>query len=288
MKKLLFISLIACSFNVHADPLQNCQQALNSGDFAAAAQAGMQAAGFEGAMCKGRALLAMHDASGAISAFGEAEKNAKEPLEQMLAITHLARADRLAGKTDEALDNYERSLKIAQKIEHKQGMMVNFNESGEVLKDKGETSKAIDRFKQAYTFAANNNERSECHQHIASGYTQLGDYDKAIEYQLKSVLLEESNGDADHYLNAKLELAAIETLAKDYPRAQKELSDSLKIAKDGGSPYWEARTLLYQGRLEKARGNADQAKATLKNALDISNKIGANDLSSEINTEIQK
>lgn len=285
-KTLLFLTMLLPGIALADDALQACQKALGAGDYAQAAQLGQKAGGYAGAMCRGKAQLAAEDFTNAAATFGEAEKSTQEPFEQMLAITFLARASQGAGKTDEALGHYERSLKIARQIKQSQALMINLNEIGQLLQEKGQTKPALDRFLEAAPYAANDNERSECDQLIASAYNQLGDHDKAIEYQLKSVLMEERSGDADHFLNAKLELAAISTKAKDYPRAQKELEESLKIAQNAGSEYWQARTMLYQSRLERARGNAEQAKILLNNALDIANKIGAESLSGQISSEL--
>lgn len=289
MKKTVLLYLMTLpALALADDALQACQKALAAGNFAQAAQTGQHATGFDGAMCKGKAQLAMNDFTNAATAFSEAENSAKEPFDKMLAITFLARASQGAGKTDEALGQYERSLMLAQQTKQNQALMIDLNEIGQLIQSKGETKEALERFLQAAPYAANDNERSECSQLIASAYSQLGDHDKAIEYQLKSVLMEERSGDADHYLNAKLELAAISTAAKDYPRAQKELDESLKISQNAGSEYWQARTMLYQSRLERARGNGEQAKTLLKNALDISNKIGAESLAGQISTELKQ
>ncbi len=269
------------------DSLQDCRKALNEGDYAKAAQFGQKAGGFDGAMCAGRALLASNDASGAVTAFSFAEKNAHDAFDQMLAITFLARASQAAGKSDEALGHYQRSLKIAQQSGQKQVIMVNLNESGQLLLEKGDAKAALEHFLQAYPNAANDNERAEGNELIASAYRQQKDYDKAIEYQLKSVLQQQRSGDPDHYLNAKLELADIATAAKDYTRSQKELDESMKVAQSAGSDYWQARTMLYRSRLERARGNADQVKSLLNEALELSNKIGAKSLSERISAELK-
>jgi tetratricopeptide (TPR) repeat protein len=270
------------------DNLQDCRNALSQGNYAQAAQFGQKADGYDGAMCAGRALLSADDAQGAVTAFSRAETSAHDTFEQMLAITFLARAHQAAGKGDEALGHYQRSLKIAQQAGQKQAIMVNLNESGQLLLAKGDAKSAVENFKQAYPNAANDNERAECNELIASAYRQLQDYDKAIEYQLKSVLLQERSGDPDHFLNAKLELADIATAARDYKRSQKELDESMKTAQSAGSDYWQARTMLYRSRLERAMGNADQAKTLLNNALDLSNKIGAKALSEKISAELKQ
>lgn len=286
-KTLLFCFAFFPAFGHAEDALQSCQKAFAAGDYPHAVQYGRQAGGFDGAMCAGRALQAQGDYAGSAASFAEAERGAREPFEQMLAITFLARANRAAGKVDKAIGHYERSLKIATEIKEKQAQMINTNEIGQLLLAKGDKQGALKRFKEAYPLAANDNERSECNQNLAAAYSQLGDYDHAIEHQLKSVVLEERSGDNDNYLNARLELGAIATVAKDYARAQKELEESLNLARNGGSAYWEAKASLYFGRLERARGNNEHSQALFKHALELANKMGAQALSGEISAELK-
>jgi tetratricopeptide (TPR) repeat protein len=286
---LLLLLLPLFGVNAHAaDNAQECEKALAAGNYADAAKSGYLAGGFTGSMCAGRALLASDDAAGAAAAFAAAEKSARDGFEQMLAITFLARASRDAGNADAALSHYERSLKIAEQIDAKQGIMVNLNESAQVLQNKGNPQQALERYQRAYQVAANDNERAETNRLIASAYRDLKDYDKAIEYQLKSMLAQQRSGDPDQFLEAKLELADIAVAAGDYSRAQKELEESLKISESAGSEYWRARTMLFQARLEAARGNAERAKQLRQDALALANKIGAKALAAQISTESGK
>lgn len=288
-KHHLFIALL-CYINVlHADDsVQGCKKALESGDYQRAVQIGLQAKVAEGALCAGRAQQAQGDLIGAASAYSDAERLAQGPFERMLAITFLARANRDAGKMGDALGHYARGLKIARELGEKQAQMINLNESGEVLLSSGDAQAALDRFREASTLAANDNERSECNQLMAAAYGRIGEHDKAIEFQLKSVLQEERSGTPDAYMNARLELSAIYVLAKEFSRAQKELEDVMDKARNAGSSYWESRTLLYVSRLETARGKPELARSQLKRAADLAASAGAKDLGRQIESELQR
>jgi tetratricopeptide (TPR) repeat protein len=287
-KTLLFCLAFSCGFAYAENALQSCQKAFAAGDYPHAAQYGLQAGGFEGAMCAGRAQQAQGDYAASAASFAEAERNTREPFDQMLAITYLARATQAAGKVDEAIGHYERSLKIAREVKEKQAQMINLNEIGQLLLAKGDKQAALKRFKEAYPLAANDNERSECNQRLAAAYSQLGEHDRAIEHQLKSVVLEERSGEDDNYLEARLELGAIAIQAKDYARAQKEIEESLKLAHNGGSTYWESKALFYLGRLEKALGNNEHAQALFNQALELANKMGAKALSGQISAVLKE
>lgn len=241
--------------------------------------------GFDGAVCRGHALVAQNKPAEALSAYAEAEKLATEPFEKMLAITFQARANRAAGKTELAISLFQKGFQAAKLANSAQGQWINLNERAELQLTINQAKQALEGFTLGYTFAGNANERAESDRLIASAYKKLGDYDHAIEYQLKSSVLERSNGDLNHYLLATLELASLRTLAKNYVQAQKNLDEALGQAKAANSEYWEARTLLYQARLEKAQDRDNQAQALLQQASTLAQKVGDADLGNEIAAE---
>ena len=287
MNKLLAIFLAALPVVCMAqDALQNCRDSLASGDYAAAIKSGQQAEGFDGLMCMGRAQSASGDYAGASGTFTQAGKSAREPFEQMLALTFLARASQGLGKSDDALEQYAQSLKIARQIKQRQGQMIDLNESGQILQSRGDLKRALEYFQEGYLNAANDNERAECDHLIAFAHSQLGDHDKAIEYQLKSLMLEERSGDFEHYISAKLDFAEVLMKAKDFVRAQKELDESLPVAQSVSSVYWEAKITLYFSRLKKLQGDNGQAKALLDRARDLAKKSGDADLIQMVSSEL--
>lgn len=283
MRKILFITLTALFpiISQAEEPLQACQKALEAKDFASAAQTAASQNSYDGAMCVGHAQHAMGDYSAAELSFTKAEKLITDKFSSMLAITFLARSAHAAGKPDEALTHYERSLKLAEEINLSQGKWTNLNEIGQIYQEKKNYKIALEHFKDAHSFASNDNERSESNQLIALAYHQSGDNDQAVVYQLKSTMLEERSGDADQFLNAKLKLALYAMDGKDYKRSNNELSYIIKVSKEVKSIYWEARATLYQSQLERLLGNLDNSKALLKSATSLANKSGIQSLIKE-------
>lgn len=267
------------------DALQNCRESLSKGDYSSASRSGRQAGGFDGLMCSGRAQLSSGNYAGALDAFLEAGKQTQNPFSQMLVATFQARASNALGKPDDALALYAQSLEIARRIGQKQALMINLNESAKILQARGEIKPALERFKEAYLNAANDNERSECNHFLAFAYMQSGDFDKAIEHQLKSVVLDERSGDANQYIRSKLDFSEILMKSKNIARAQKELDESLKIARSVESLYWEVKVSLYSSRLLKLSGNPDQSKALLEKARELARSSGDEDLIKEASSE---
>lgn len=290
MKKLVLSALLALVpvASQAGSLLEACQRALEANDYAVAAKTASQQSGYEGVMCAGRALLAIGDHAAAESTFAQAEKLAADKYSGMLAITFLARSAYSSGKPDEALAHYERSLKLAREINMQQGQWVSLNEMGQIYQGRKDFKTAIELYKKASPVASNDNERSESNQLIAAAYHQSGDDDHAIEYQLKSTVLEERSGDANQYLRAKLQLAGYATSAKDYTRSNKELDDVVNVSREVGSVYWEARATFFLSRMEKLRGNLEKSATLLKAASDLANKSGIKSLIDEVGLETQR
>lgn len=274
MTRILYPCLLLFALNSAAaeDPARQCKESPSPEDES---------------LCLGKAFLATGKTAEALKALQNAEAMASDPFQKVVAVLFLARALSAADKPDEAMAQYQRALKLAAEVKNKQAQMMSLNEIGTLYLARKETQQALEHFLAAYPFAANDNERSECHQNIASAYHALRDFDHAIEYQLKSVLMEERSGEGSGYLNARLNLSAYFSDARDYTRAQKEVDEVLAIARNASSPYWEARTLLYLGRMEKSRGNPEKGLEHLRTAAALADKLGMKELRAEIDAEIK-
>lgn len=256
------------------EDMHGCHAALQRADFSSAVRLGREAGSYEGLLCVGKAQLANGDSTGAATTFADLAKIADTPSRQLVAMVFRARAAKASGGVQQALDFYEHALMLARSLGQRQSILVTLNESGKILQANGNPQGALDRFREAYGYAANDNERAECNHLMAEAYSALGNHDKAIEHQLKSVMLEERSGDLDHYLAARMALAAISLQARDFNRAQREIEESLPVAQVNASPYWEARILLQSARLEQARGSMERSKNQIDRARAIAQQLG--------------
>ncbi len=266
----------------------SCATALASGDYAKAAEAGRNPQGFTDTMCLGKALRAQGKYSEAAQVFADAEKAAPGGFEHVMAVIYQARTMHDAGQTPQAMSTYKHCFDLATKENIRQGQLVCLNEPGQILLDQHDPKAALARFEQATPLIANDNERAEWNELQAAAYRQMADYDHAIEHQLRATTEQRSSGDMNHFVNATLELAAIRTDAKDYNAAQRNIDEALDQAKSANSDYWQAKTLLYQGRLEKAKGNASQAQALFTQSSELANKVGEPTLISDIALELKQ
>ncbi|HEY7986180.1 MAG TPA: hypothetical protein VIE17_04555 [Methylophilaceae bacterium] len=289
MNKIILLSILTLGTSAAwADSAPSCQTALAAGNYAKAAEAGRNPQGFADTMCLGKALRGSGKYDEALPVFTDAEKTAPGSFEQVMAVIYQARTMRDAGQSQQAMSVYQRCMDIAVKEKSRQGQLVCLNEPGQMLLDQHDAKGAIERFKQAYPLNANNNEKANSNELLAAAYRQLGDYDHAIEHQVKATTEQRSDGTLSDFVNATLELAAIRTEAKDYNGAQRNIDEALDQSKTANSDYWEAKTLLYQGRLEKAKGNTAQAQTLFTQSSALANKVGEPTLINDIAQELKQ
>lgn len=272
--KLYVVSIGLLSTYSAAVSAESCNALLASGKLESAIEAGRKQADAEGWICVGRALGANEKYADALAAFKKAEGLATSPYEQVMIAISTARTIRDSGDTEQAIAAYQHGFTLSTQLKQRQGQLVNLNEMGQLLLTGNDAKAALERFIQAYSYAANDNERAESNELIALAYRALGDYTHAVEYQLKGVSLERRSGELGSYLYAALELADLRLLCKDYRAARKDAGEALTIAKDAQSDYWTARSLLVLGKLEIAEGDPLAGKNTLQQSLVLAQKVG--------------
>jgi tetratricopeptide (TPR) repeat protein len=286
MKKLLPILSILFSVPAFAGA-DSCEQALDAGNAAAAVSAARQAVKNdrdprEAYLCLGRAHEELGQFDEALSALQTAEKLALQPQDRMTAITLQGNVLRSASKPAEAVVQYRRSLEIALAEKNTAFERIDRNQMGSALQEGGDAAAALEQFQQGLKVAANDNDRADSHGRIAAAQSLLGQHDKAIEHQLKSVLYEEKAGDFNHYANAMLELGRICLVGKQYADAEKWLNKFLGTIAEAGDSYWQARTRFLLAQVKSARGEGSAAREQWLQARAMAERIGARQLLAEI------
>lgn len=287
-KPLLVIGLFLFTNSALADGVEGCNQALEAGD-AAKAMTQVQAAlpgavnKREAYLCLGRAagVLGRHDE--ALTALQSAEKLSAQPMERIIALTLLGNQYREAENTPQAIEAYRKGLEIARAEKNTGFELIIVNQLGAALEKSGEAAGALEQYQLGLKLAANDNERADSHARIAAGHSLLGQHDKAIEHQLKSVLFEERAGDFNHYAYANIELGRICLVAKQYADAEKWLGKFLGAIAEAGDSYWQAKARLMLAQVKLAKGAGNEAKDEFSQARAMAQRIGANQLLGEIN-----
>jgi len=288
---ITFISLILLSFNSYSEGLSDkisaCTLALNKGDAVTALNRADEALKLnptnrDALLCQGRALGAQGKYNEALSALQQAENQSKEPFDKVISNLLIGNLQKENQKNVEAIASYEKSLGICKTEKNDKFARISHNLIGEAHAQNKDYNAALTSYTAGSGLAMNDNERADSYERLAATYKALGQYDAAIEYQLKGMLMQKKAGTLDQYANASLELGQIYILARDYPGAEKTLSKFLQFAKENGGAYYEAKASLYLAQSKAASGDLTSAKTLLADARNIAKNVGDKDLMGEI------
>lgn len=270
-----------------ATKITGCNQAISEGDaskaLALAEQVlSQQANNRDALMCKGRAYGGTGKTKEALEALQAGEKLSQKPLDRIIALTLIGNVYKSAREVDAAMQAYQKSLELSRNERNTRFERINLNLIGEAQVGSQRLDKALESFLAGGKLAANDNERADNYARIADVYNKQGRHDQAIEYQVKTVLMQERSGDADSFAGATLELGRMYSDANDYVNAEKYINKIVKLGKDQGGPYWEAMGYYYLAKSKARQGQESEARSLLQEAQQISDELGARVLSEEI------
>lgn len=283
----LFAGIPAQAADTLTAKIDQCDRAVSAGDTAKALALSQEVLGQEAnnraaLLCKGRAYGASGNHQEALVALQDAEQLSPTPLDQIVALTLMGNVQKSAGDFDAAMQTYQQSLALAKREANGQLQRININLIGEIQLATQHLDQALENFLAGSKLAANDNERADNYARIADVYNKQGKNDQAIEYQVKTMIMQEQSGDADSFAGATLELGRMYSDAKDYVNADKYFNKIIQLAKDQGGPYWEAMGYYYQAKSRVIQGQSAEARSLLTHARQISDQIGARHLNEEV------
>ena len=293
LRVFLFAVMVAASTLAQAgdesvaENIAACNRAIGEGDASKALAFAelvlkQDKANRQALLCKGRAHGGTGQFDQAINALMAAEKLSTTPMEHIIALTLIGNVQKSAQHYPEALAAYQQSLELAKSANDANFQRIDLNLIGDTLVASGDLKGGLQHYLQGSTLAANDNERADGFARIASTYSSLQQHDQAVEYQLKAVMMQERAGDLDQFCDANLELGRIYTSAQDYPNAEKYIQKVIKLAKDQGGAYWEAKGYYYLAQAKAASKHPEEARQLLADAQHITQDIGAERLGDEI------
>jgi tetratricopeptide (TPR) repeat protein len=292
-----FISLFFICINAYAvdvsDKVTACTFAINKGDFATAVSVSAELLKLapnnrDGLLCKGRALGAQGKYDEALSALGLAEKNSQPGFDKIISYIFIGNLHKANNKNAEAIASYEKSLKICESENNEKFKRITLNLIAEAHAQNNDFAAALTNYLAGAKLANNDNERADSYERLAATYSALGQYDSAIEYQLKGVLMQSKAGTLDQYAIASLTLGEIYGKAKEYANAEKTYTKLIQFSQDNGGAYYEAKASYGLAQIKALRGDTSNAKTMMAEAFKMAKNIGENDLATEIETSIKK
>lgn len=285
----LFLFSLSATANTAevAEKLGECNAALSKGDFNKAINSASDLLKIEpknhnGLQCKGRALGAQGKYVEAVSELESSAANTTDAFEQIIAYLFLGNLHKENNKNTEAIAAYEKSINICAIEKNDKYKRISLNLMGEAQVQNKDLNAALSSNLTGLKLAMNDNERADSLERVAATYKALGQFDLAIEYQLKGVNMQKKAGTLDQYANANLALGDIYIATKDYVNAEKTFVNLAKFSNDQGGAYFEAKADVGVARTKIASGDMAAAKVYVEKAKTIAKNTKDNALAQEI------
>jgi tetratricopeptide (TPR) repeat protein len=289
---LFLLSFNANSAEMPAD-VKACNEAVNKNDANTALKYAetileKDNTDYEGLLCKGRALNLQGNYTDALSSMELAAQSAKDPFSKVISYILIGNLHESNNKTEAAIASYQKSLEISVKSDNRVYTRINHNLIGDAYFKAKDLNAALDSYTTSTHLAKNDNERAESFERLAKTYNALGNHDKAIEYQLKTVVMQKQAGSLTAYAESSLLLGQYFIAAKEYGHAERHYKKLAEFAKANGGAYYEAEANFGLAEAMFANGDKAGAKTLFVNAANQAKKIGAEALAGEIDAAQKK
>lgn len=288
---IIFILLIINNSNATATEAvalaTQCTEALRSGQTdkaLAAAEAALKQdnSHVDAMLCKGRTLGALGKYADAENTLTQAGKHAKANNDAGVAALLLGNLHKANQQYAKAIASYQQALPLFHPQNNQRYVYLAHLFLGESEALTQDYNAALASYQAANKVANNDNERAESHARIASIYAVLGQYDGAIEQQLKSTMMQKKAGTLDEFAQASLQLGQYYLQAKDYKNATVALNRIREFAKANGGAYYEAKANLLLAQNATAADEPGAAKTYFADAESLAKSVNDKDLNAEI------
>ena len=277
---LLILFSVSFSNNIFSKEInKSCDDLLNDNKFEEALKTKKNE--YKSAFCHGQVNLKLHHYDDAFNDFKLADKLAKNDIDHSMANLLEGITLKEANKLDEALLHLKNSIERTQP--NKTFRRLYLIEIGEILLLLAKYEDAANSFLDAYGLAANDDERAFNLDRIAFAYASMGNFTKAIEFELKANLAFERTGLLSEYADSGINLALYYLEVNDLIPAERTLLKFEKLARENGGMYYLAKALYAQSKYYKRKSNLELSKSKFDEANKIANDIGAEDLKALFN-----
>lgn len=271
---LIILSIFFSNNIISKEINKSCDELLRENKYEEALKT--KKAEYKAAFCHGQAHLKLHHYDDALNNFKLANKLAKNDIDHAMADLFEGISLKEANKLDEALLYFKNS--ISRTDVNKTFKRLNLVEIGEILLLLTKHEEAANSFLEAYRLAANDDERAFNLDRVAFAYASMGNFTKAIEYELKANLAFERTGLLGEYADSGINLALYYIEVNDLIPAERTLLKFEKLARENGGMYYLAKVLYAESKYYKKKSNHELSKSKLDEANMIANDIGAEDL----------
>ncbi len=166
------------------------------------------------------------------------------------------------GNFTEALDYYNRSLKIMYEISNKEGIAICLNNIGFIYDNQGNITMALDHYSKSLKIQeqiGNKRGIAQSYNNIASIYEHQHDIEKALEYYNNSLKIKNTIGDKAGTATTLNNIGHVYVIKQDYNKALLYFEKSLEIHTEIKNKNGICTALNNIADIYKNEGNYDKA-----------------------------
>jgi len=181
------------------------------------------------------------------------------------------------GEWERAIEYYERSLTIKDKVGDEHGMAVTFNNLGLLYQDRGEWERAIGYYERSLAIderVGDEHGMSTTFNNLGSVYQARGEWERAIECYARNLAILEKVGDEHGMAIAFNNLGEVYRVKRESERAMEYYERSLAILEKVGDEHRMSITFNNLGFVYKDKGEWERALEYYERSLAIDEKVG--------------
>jgi tetratricopeptide (TPR) repeat protein len=181
------------------------------------------------------------------------------------------------GEWERAIEYYERSLAIKEKVGDEHGMAPALNNLGSVYKAKGEWERAIEYFERSLAIwekVGDEHGMASTLNNLGSVYQDKGEWERAIEYYERSLAICEKVGDEHGMATTFNNLGSVYKAKGEWDRAIEYYERSLVIRRKLGDVHGVANSCYNIGTLYCEQNKHAAAIPLFEESLRILDKVG--------------
>ncbi|MFD1081807.1 tetratricopeptide repeat protein [Micromonospora andamanensis] len=193
------------------------------------------------------------------------------------AFYHLGWAQSATGRLRQALDSYERALRLYREADDRAGEAVTLTNIGRVYDGLGDRQRALTYYQQALPILQEVGDRANeaaTLTNVGAVYHALGDWQQALTYHQQALPTLQEMGDRASEATTLNNIGAVYHAVGDWQQALTYYQRALPIRREVGDLAGEATTLSNIGGIRFQQGDLVGAKAALVDAVQVLRSIG--------------
>ncbi len=181
------------------------------------------------------------------------------------------------GKVKDALVYFERSLKLYERIDDREGVAGSLNNMGSVYQGQGQLKEALDYFLRSLKINEeidNKSGLSTTFNNIGNIYSDQGEIEKALDYFKRGLIINEEVGEKYGIANSLSSIGYIYLQQRKLKEALDFQSRSFKIQEEIGSIEGATYSLINISEIYQKQGQIKKALKSGESSLTMAKKIG--------------